>query len=176
MEILQTIAIGLGKLSMVALFSLLLSPTAISVQCSSPDVWDLANGSCIDASALWRYFGATNILIECLMFGTLTFFVSRLHMKIWTRIMVISCFSVRIMDIAVTAVQLNYTAAFHARGCSLQLELWPWVICSQVLQTVTIISASMPHLRDFLESFPSGMFRLTTEIESGSGGSRSTSK
>lgn len=195
MEIFHTLTIGLAKLSLIALFSLLLSPTqmrkmiiatatflvlwtlamvvATTVQCSPPDVWDLAHGSCINTAALWRYFGATNILIETLMFATLIVFVARLHMKKWTRVMVISCFSVRIMDIAVTAVQLNYTEAFNSRGCSLQLDLWPWVVVSQVLQTVTIISACMPHLRDFLESFPSGMFRLT-EMESTTMASRST--
>ncbi|KAJ5287975.1 hypothetical protein N7478_003661 [Penicillium angulare] len=195
MEICHTLTIGFAKMSLIALFSLLLSPTqvrkmiiatatfivlwtlsmlvATTVQCSPLDVWDLAHGSCINTVALWRYFGATNITIETLIFATIIVFVSRLHMKKWTRVMVISCFSVRIMDIAVTGVQLSYTEAFSSRGCALQLDIWPWVMCSQVLQTVTIVSACMPHLRDFLESFPSGMFRLT-EMESATMGSRST--
>ncbi|KAJ5093040.1 hypothetical protein N7456_008901 [Penicillium angulare] len=109
MEIFHTLTIGLAKLSLIALFSLLLSPTqmrkmiiatatflvlwtlamvvATTVQCSPPDVWDLAHGSCINTAALWRYFGATNILIETLMFATLIVFVARLHMKKWTRVM-----------------------------------------------------------------------------------------
>lgn len=32
-------------------------------------------------------------------------------------------------------------------------------MCSQVLQTVTLISACLPYLREFLRSFPSGMFQ-----------------
>ncbi|KAJ5239322.1 hypothetical protein N7468_003941 [Penicillium chermesinum] len=181
-EILQALTLGLGKLSLVALFALLLSPNklkriiisittvlglwtasmmvATAAQCSAPNVWDLAHGSCIDVAALWRYWGATNILIEALMLGTVVFVVSRLHMAFWTQAIVIACFSARVVDIGVTAVQLNYSQAFYARGCDLQLQLWPWAMCGQVLQTVTIISASIPHLRDFLESFPSGMLRL----------------
>ena len=32
-------------------------------------------------------------------------------------------------------------------------------MCSQVLQAVTIVSACVPYLRQFLESFPSGLFQ-----------------
>lgn len=32
-------------------------------------------------------------------------------------------------------------------------------MCTQVLQTVTIISACVPYLREFLRSFPSGMLQ-----------------
>lgn len=69
-QVLQVLTMGLGKLSLVALFSLLLSPSnlgkiilsisialglwtlsmiiATAAQCSTPNVWDLAYGSCID--------------------------------------------------------------------------------------------------------------------------------
>lgn len=63
----------------------------------------------------------------------------------------------------VTAVQLYYSHVFKAVGlpsnASLLSDLWPWFMCAQVLQTVTVISACVPYLRQFLEAFPSGMLQ-----------------
>lgn len=53
-------------------------------------------------------------------------------------------------------VQLTYTRAF--RSAEFTAELWPWVLISQVVQCITIITSCIPYLRPLLESFPSGMF------------------
>ncbi|KAE8350628.1 hypothetical protein BDV28DRAFT_35225 [Aspergillus coremiiformis] len=178
-DIFHVLTLGLGKIALMALFGMILSGTgrtgvalivegflilwtvtmmiAISLECHPPEVWNLVSGTCLDA-ALWTYFGATNIVIEALLLLIPSVVVYRLHMQLRKRLVVIGCFSVRILDIIVSAIQLHYVEAFDARS-SLPVDLWPWIMCSQVLQTVTIISACVPYLREFLEAFPSGMFQ-----------------
>ncbi|KAI9041299.1 uncharacterized protein KD926_007253 [Aspergillus affinis] len=181
-EIFHVLTVGLGKLSFTALFYVLLSSTrwsravvaaavflvlwtvtmiiSASLECDPPEVWNLAEGNCRNPrkTALWIYFGVSNILIEVLLIALPSLLVYSIQMSLHKRVIVIGCFSIRILDIVVTAVQIRYTYAFGARS-SISLELWPWVMCSQVLQTVTIISACVPYLREFLRSFPSGMFQ-----------------
>ncbi|KAK1139857.1 hypothetical protein N8T08_011102 [Aspergillus melleus] len=191
-EILHVLTVGLGKLSFTALFYVLLSSTrwsravvaaavflvlwtvtmviAASLECHPPEVWNLAEGNCRDLTALWIYFGVSNILIETLLVALPSLLVYSIHMSLHKRVVVIGCFSIRTLDIVVTAVQIRYTHAFGAHS-SISLELWPWFMCSQVLQTVTIISACVPYLREFLRSFPSGMFQ---PIENQSTGLRYT--
>lgn len=65
--------------------------------------------------------------------------------------------SLRPRDVAASATQLKYTAAFSSRH--LISTLWPWILISQVIQTATMISTCAPYLKQFLEAFPSGMFQ-----------------
>ena len=81
-------------------------------------------------------------------------------------------------DIIVSSIQLHYVKTFDS-ATPLPVELWPWVICSQVLQTTTIVSACVPYLREFLEAFPSGMLRPVgggNGSGSGSGGGESAKR
>lgn len=78
-------------------------------------------------------------------------------------------------DIAVSGVQLHFVKGFDKSGPFLTTSLWPWMMCGQTLQTVTVISTCVPFLREFLESFPSGGFKLSGTEGSGLlNGSRST--
>ncbi|PYH89210.1 hypothetical protein BO71DRAFT_390071 [Aspergillus ellipticus CBS 707.79] len=178
--IFHILTLGLGKLSLAVLFYIILSGTgqtkptlvvgsflilwtmtmiiAVSLQCHPPEVWNLASGACIDVTALWTYFNATNIVIEAVLVIVPCVVVFRLNLRLRRRLVVIGCFSVRTLDIVVSAIQLHYTDAFNTHT-SISLALWPWIMCSQVLQTVTIVSACVPYLREFLESFPSGMLQ-----------------
>ncbi|KAB8229715.1 hypothetical protein BDV23DRAFT_171475 [Aspergillus alliaceus] len=179
-EIFHILTLGLGKGALMVLFYMLLSGTgrtglilkiggflalwtvtmiiAVSLECHPAEVWNVASGTCIDVTALWIYFGATNIAIEALLLIIPSIVIYRLNMQLRKRMVVIGCFSIRTLDIIVAAVQLHYVQAFDARS-SIPVDLWPWVMCSQVLQTVTIISSCVPYLREFLEAFPSGMFQ-----------------
>lgn len=92
MQILQTVTVGLGKLSLVALFALLLSPSnlerialaistalalwtlsvtiSVAAQCSTPNVWNLASGSCINVvSAIGKrqmlQYDSLTLFIDC---------------------------------------------------------------------------------------------------------------
>lgn len=40
-----------------------------------------------------------------------------------------------------------------------ETTLWPWYLCSQVVQSTSVLAGSIPYLRKFLEAFPSGMLK-----------------
>ncbi|OOF98669.1 hypothetical protein ASPCADRAFT_394078 [Aspergillus carbonarius ITEM 5010] len=187
-ELFYILSLGFGKLSVVAFFYMILSGTgeiqivvlaqgalilwtvtmliATSLQCHPPEVWNLMSGTCIHTRALWTYSSASNILIEALLILIPSIMVFRLHMRLRKRLVVIACFGFRGLDIIVSSIQLHYVKTFDS-ATPLPVELWPWVICSQVLQTTTIVSACVPYLREFLEAFPSGMLRPLGDLEIG---------
>lgn len=120
-----------------------------------------------------------NVLVEIMIIAVPSFIIFRLQLSLKRRLVVISCFGIRILyvailyqdfdtsdlssrDIAGSIVQLCYVRNFKLHADSpLPTNVWQWAICSQVLQTVAILSACVPYLREFLESFPSGMFKPT---------------
>ncbi|GKZ38796.1 hypothetical protein AbraIFM66950_011290 [Aspergillus brasiliensis] len=184
MEVLYVLTLGLGKLSVMVLFYSLLSSTGqsksvlvatgllliwvvvmaivVCLQCHPPEVWNIIGGTCLNVSGIWTAFGVMNILVEIMIIAVPSFIIFRLKLSLKRRLVVISCFAIRILDIAGSIVQLCYVRNFKIHADSpLPTDVWQWAICSQVLQTVAILSACVPYLREFLESFPSGMFKPT---------------
>ncbi|GFN10674.1 hypothetical protein AtubIFM55763_009605 [Aspergillus tubingensis] len=184
MEVLYVLTLGLGKLSVMVLFYSLLSSTGqsksvlaatgllliwvvvmaivVCLQCHPPEVWNIVGGKCLDVSGIWIAFGVMNVLVEIMIIAVPSFIIFRLQLSLKRRLVVISCFGIRILDIAGSIVQLCYVRNFKLHADSpLPTNVWQWAICSQVLQTVAILSACVPYLREFLESFPSGMFKPT---------------
>ena len=53
-------------------------------------------------------------------------------------------------------MQLAYTSGFSTSNYP--LSLWPWVLVSQVVQCVTIITSCVPYLRPLLKSLSSGLY------------------
>ncbi|GAQ46283.1 hypothetical protein AKAW_01277 [Aspergillus niger] len=178
MEVLYVLTLGLGKLSVMVLFYSLLSSTGqsksvlaatgllliwvvvmaivVCLQCHPPEVWNIVGGKCLDVSGIWIAFGVMNILVEIMIIAVPSFIIFRLQLSLKRRLVVISCFGIRILDIAGSIVQLCYVRNFKLHADSpLPTNVWQWAICSQVLQTVAILSACVPYLREFLESFPS---------------------
>lgn len=54
-----------------------------------------------------------------------------------------------------TVCQLVYTNRFQSSNMT--ATIWPWILCAQIVQTMSIISSCIPYLRPLLEAFPSGM-------------------
>lgn len=59
------------------------------------------------------------------------------------------------------AIQLLYTSELNSTDVS--LDLGPWVLVTQVVQCVTIVTSCIPYLLQLVESLPSGMF-LSDEL------------
>ena len=57
---------------------------------------------------------------------------------------------------AATACQIAFTERFHESEFT--KSIWPWVVTTQVMQCLTIITSCVPFLRPLIESLPSGMF------------------
>lgn len=88
----------------------------VSLECHPPEVWNLVEGSCNDLvslsawlglskhclltqrkTALWIYFGVSNIVIEILLITLPSLLVYSIHMSMHNRIVVIGCFAIRIL-------------------------------------------------------------------------------
>ncbi|KAL1965776.1 hypothetical protein VTN77DRAFT_5097 [Rasamsonia byssochlamydoides] len=132
-------------------------------QCRQSRVWDIVAGTCHDMTAFWWSFGGISILTELILVTLPALMLYRIQMPMKKKVIVMSCFATRFFEIAATALQMSYTRAFNPSGprphLSLSLILWPWFMCAQVWQTVTLISACLPYLRPFLEALPSGMLQ-----------------
>ncbi|PYI24194.1 hypothetical protein BO99DRAFT_418850 [Aspergillus violaceofuscus CBS 115571] len=181
-EVFHVLTLGLGKLSFIALFYMVLSGSAlttltraifavgtflvlwtftmvvaVALPCRPPEVWGLIFGTCLDVTALWTYYGVTNIIIEALLFAVPSILIYRLRMRLRKRLVVIGCLSVR--TLYVSPLRLCTCSLADTSPPALPVALYPWMLCGQVLQTVTIVAACVPYLREFLESFPSGMLK-----------------
>lgn len=55
-------------------------------------------------------------------------------------------------------VQLIYTARARGTG-DLTFDLWPMVVCTQIVQCVSLTTACIPYLQPFLMSLESGLLR-----------------
>jgi hypothetical protein len=64
-------------------------------------------------------------------------------------------------DIVATSLQIAYAGDFSSENFT--FSLWRWVLVSQFVQCITIITSCIPYLRPLLEAFPSGMY-MSDEI------------
>ncbi|KAL9079934.1 MAG: hypothetical protein Q9157_001226 [Trypethelium eluteriae] len=148
---------------------------AEAFQCALPTVWLLSGARCINRVscsnilqfrlklikdmlkiALWSYFGTVQLLSDICLIGLPIYILFGLQLSFGRKLAVLVCFGTRIFDIAAISVQFKYVKLW---GSSTPSEaLWPWVLMTQIIQFVTIISACVPYLRPLLTSYPSGMF------------------
>lgn len=54
-----------------------------------------------------------------------------------------------------TACQLVYTNELQSSNVT--SDIFPWILCAQIVQTISIITSCIPYLRPLLDAFPSGM-------------------
>jgi hypothetical protein len=64
-------------------------------------------------------------------------------------------------DVAATVVQMDFTRFFDSSNVS--KDLWPWLVVTQLVQCITIITSCIPYMRPLLDALPSGMF-MSDEI------------
>ncbi|KAL7660631.1 hypothetical protein ACMYSQ_000082 [Aspergillus niger] len=122
MEVLYVLTLGLGKLSVMVLFYSLLSSTGqsksvlaatgllliwvvvmvivVCLQCHPPEVWNIVGGTCLDLSGIWIAFGVMNVLVEIMIIAVPSFIIFRLKLSLKRRLVVISCFGIRILYVA----------------------------------------------------------------------------
>ena len=60
-------------------------------------------------------------------------------------------------DVAASGALIAYSSAFYSLNQT--QDLWPWVLISQVVQCVTIITSCTPYLRPLFDAFQSGMYK-----------------
>ncbi|MCJ1246644.1 hypothetical protein MMC30_003853 [Trapelia coarctata] len=146
---------GLGALIVVwSVISLL----AAAFQCSLPKVWATLSPQCFNQRAFWTYFGISNIATELLLIILPIFIIAPINASISRKLLIISCFSARIVVIACIVPEVIYRRQAYISE-DFTFAVWPAVICSQWVTSMSIVTASVPYLQPFFKSLQSGMIR-----------------
>ncbi|KAI9881206.1 MAG: hypothetical protein M1830_007184 [Pleopsidium flavum] len=127
-------------------------------QCHLPAPWKFIGNTCINRAAFWSYFGILNILLDLTLILLPLGIVWELKVDLKRKAVIIACFVPRIMVIAAVTAQLVYLNR-ASDTTDATFDLWPLVLCTQVVQNMSIITACIPYLKPFLESLESGMMR-----------------
>lgn len=79
-------------------------------------------------------------------------------MSMYKKIVIACCCGTRLILIVAVVAQLAY---FNSATLSddLTFDLWPTVVCTQFIQSLSIIMACVPYLKPFFDSLVSGMIR-----------------
>ncbi|KKA18757.1 hypothetical protein T310_7279 [Rasamsonia emersonii CBS 393.64] len=135
------------------------SEFAVAFQCHLPKPWDYIHNTCFNRVAWWNFFGVVNILTEAVLIIHPVVIVSPLRTTLGKKIGIVSCFAGRIIVVVAVIIQLAYLNHAAHTGQSL-LESWQNVVCSEVVQCLSIVGTCLPQFKPFLESLQSSGMRL----------------
>ncbi|KAL9118548.1 MAG: hypothetical protein Q9187_004904 [Circinaria calcarea] len=149
----MTLAVGAVTVlwTVIAMFGL-------AFQCHLPYPWRFIDNACFNQTVFWNFVQAFNMLIDVALVLLPLFIVWRVQVGAGKKVVVFACFAIRIVVIAAVAAQL----AFFNRATSSNdptFTIWPMVICAQLVQSLSIVTACIPYLKPFLQSLESGMIR-----------------
>ncbi|KAH8696442.1 hypothetical protein BGW36DRAFT_381025 [Talaromyces proteolyticus] len=125
-------------------------------RCSPPQVWNLQSDICINMEAYWIGVTPMDILIEAIMLSLPVIMMIGVHINRRKKLMVIGAFSFRIFTVIVTIVRLYYITSSHSNP-DLTFAIVKSEIVTQCVLGVSIITACIPYLKPFLDTFSSGM-------------------
>ncbi|KAM3071210.1 hypothetical protein ACMFMG_008802 [Clarireedia jacksonii] len=144
------------SLGLIILLWTVSSIVATLFQCHVPTVWDTIHGICFNRVAFWNYVSAMNIITDAGLILIIT--VIALHIQVdWSRrATIILVFGTRVFVIAAVSVQIYYiNKPVHDPA----FDPWPASISTQVVQSLSIVTACFPYLKPFLASLESGLMR-----------------
>ncbi|KAI0192644.1 hypothetical protein EV127DRAFT_426010 [Xylaria flabelliformis] len=139
----------------------LLSALSTSLfQCSLPAPWDYINNTqCINRRAWWAYVSVINIGTEFFIVALYCLIIGNLRMSLVRRSVVLLVFSSRLLIIGIALSQLAvFLDTFPSSD--LTLDLWLPTILNQATLSTSVVTASIPYLRPFMESLESGVARV----------------
>ncbi|MCJ1361828.1 hypothetical protein MMC16_000928 [Acarospora aff. strigata] len=163
-----------------------ISELVAAFQCHLLSTWRYIDNKCIDRVAFWNYFGVLNILTDFPLLVLPLIVIWGVNVDLKRKIIIFGCFAPRISVIAATIVQLIYLNR-AANTSDFTFDHLPFVVCTQVVQNLSVITACIVYLKPFFESLESGMIRsddlrrrglksTTGSNYTGSGGDMPTSK
>ncbi|RKL30781.1 hypothetical protein BFJ72_g11346 [Fusarium proliferatum] len=111
---------------------------------------------CPDQSARWGVITAIDILTEILTWLLVLHLSWSVNISFARKCQVVTAFSFRIPLIAISSVHLAYSQTYPT-SLEPQFAVTNTLICQQVMIAWSLISATMPNLKNFLKSFSIGM-------------------
>ncbi|KAI0457283.1 hypothetical protein F5B21DRAFT_464951 [Xylaria acuta] len=129
-------------------------------QCALPKPWDYVNNPhCINRRAWWTYVSVVNIGTEFFIVALYFLIIGNLRMSLARRSVVLLIFSTRLLIIGIALAQLAvFFDAFPS--FDLTMDLWLPTILNQATLSASVVTASIPYLRPFMESLQSGVARV----------------
>ncbi|KAL9014068.1 MAG: hypothetical protein Q9173_001277 [Seirophora scorigena] len=136
---------------------------ASAFQCKLPTPWTVLDGAtqtgqCFDITAFWYCFGVVQLLIDIALVILPWIIVRHVHMSAQRKHGIIGCFATRLLVIVAVVAQLVYFNS-ATKSNDMTFNLWAEVVCSQVVQSLSIITTCVPHLKSFFDRIESGMLR-----------------
>ncbi|KAL1965585.1 hypothetical protein VTN77DRAFT_5669 [Rasamsonia byssochlamydoides] len=135
------------------------SEFVVAFQCRLPRPWDYIDNTCVNRTAWWNFFGVVNILTEAALVVQPVLIILPLRTSLTKKIGIIACFAGRIVVMVAIILQLVYLNRASHASHSL-LESWQNVVCTEVVQCLSIVASCMPQFKPFLDSLQSSGMRL----------------
>ncbi|KAI1453746.1 hypothetical protein F4805DRAFT_358347 [Annulohypoxylon moriforme] len=137
---------------------MLTSVIVLLFQCNTPSFWDFITNTCLNRLAMWYYINITNIVIDiCLIVLPVTV-VWQLQTRFKRKLVVMTCFTTRILTIAAVGWQIYETQTL-ADYADATFTYWAFVLAMTLAQNLGVMTASIPYLKPFLDSLESGLIR-----------------
>ncbi|KAF2439639.1 hypothetical protein P171DRAFT_436271 [Karstenula rhodostoma CBS 690.94] len=143
-----------------AAFTALWTVTGVLVAaflCPSPNPWQRGNGKKrLEISSWVNYVGSTNIVVEILLI-MIPLCVWNVRTSAGRRIYVSLLFVSRLSVVAAVSAQLHFFNARHTEDFT--YESWRTVLCIQIAQNLSIITACLPSLHPFIVKMLAGSIK-----------------
>jgi len=124
-------------------------------QCSPPNVWRFVGNHCIDRLTFYTAIQAINGALDVALIVVPTTITLALHLRRDRKVIIVFTFSARILVVAAIITQM--VMLYQPDSKPDPFLTWYFVLSTQIVEYLSIISANGPYLRPFLESLSSGM-------------------
>ncbi|KAI4194256.1 MAG: hypothetical protein LQ348_002684 [Seirophora lacunosa] len=136
---------------------------ASAFQCDLPTPWTVLDGAtqkgqCFDITVFWYCFGVVQLLIDIALVILPWIIVYDVRMDGHRKHVMIGCFATRLLVIVAVVAQLVYFNS-ATKSNDMTFNLWAEIVCTQVVQSLSIITTCVPHLKPFFDRIESGMLR-----------------
>ncbi|KJZ71924.1 hypothetical protein HIM_08680 [Hirsutella minnesotensis 3608] len=145
----------------------------IGLQCTAPNHWDTSDLSkCPTFFTRWAVAEGFSLLVEVLISSMAVVLVWNLSMATRTKVMVVLAFSAQLLVAIPVALRLEFLRS-RVRGPASDplFAATNSAIATQVVVHLSVMAATFPCLRQFLQAFDSGLgatTKIPTELGTGS--------
>jgi hypothetical protein len=147
---------------------------ALAAQCGSSNPWATSSPKCINLRAFWIGMAPIDVITELVVITLPVFMLIPVQVAVSKKAVIFAAFIFRLFSIAATVVRLFYIHPATMRDSHATFDAVNYNIVTQCVLSVSIMTACVPCLRPFLDSFESG-FMLTSFKGRMPGGSNSLS-
>lgn len=113
---------------------------------------------CFDRTSFWTTYGIINILIEAILILMPTYTIGTLHMSSQRKAAAISCFAIRGLVMGAIIAQLILLIQQRDTNDA-TLDTWSYYLSAQFVQSLSVITACVPYIKNVLLGVESGMFQ-----------------